>query len=87
MGGNMDGKALSKKRKIFKYNEEDILEILSEYLAEENGFDTFQSRAILVGESNKNLRAIIVIGDSEDDEISKLNLENIDSNIGFNGSH
>lgn len=29
------------KRKIFKYNEDDILEILSEYLGDKTGFDTY----------------------------------------------
>lgn len=33
-------------RKVFKYNEDHILEILSEYLADANGFDTFSSRSI-----------------------------------------
>ncbi|MGO4185806.1 hypothetical protein AB4Z17_32230 [Paenibacillus sp. TAF43_2] len=75
------------KRKTFKFNEDDILEILTEYLAEENGFETFQSRAILLGRPGKDLRLISVIVDLEDDDISKLDLEDIDNKIEFNGSH
>lgn len=37
----MDKKELASKRKIFKFNEENILEILSEYFAEEGGFCRF----------------------------------------------
>ncbi|MGM0885261.1 MAG: hypothetical protein ACQEXQ_29990 [Bacillota bacterium] len=75
------------KRKTFKFNEDDILEILTEYLAEESGFGTFQSRAILLGTPGKDLRLISVIGDLEDDDISKLDLEDIDNKIEYNGSH
>ena len=83
----MDNKEILSKRKIFKYNEDDILEILSEYLAEENGFDTFQSRVVLIGEANKDLRLVAVIGELEDDDINNINLDEIDSKREFNGSH
>ncbi|HJV17981.1 MAG TPA: hypothetical protein VJ546_11515 [Bacillales bacterium] len=75
------------KRKIFKFNEDDILEILSEYLAEEHGFNLFRSKIMLKGEANKDIRMIAVIGDLEDEEISKLNLDNIDVEMDYNGSH
>lgn len=78
---------MASKRKIFKYNEDDILEILSEYLAEAYGFDTFQSNVILIGESNKNLRMIAVIGDLEDDDIRNIDLDKLDNEMEFNGSH
>ncbi|MED4531437.1 hypothetical protein [Metabacillus fastidiosus] len=76
-----------KNRKLFKYDEDDILEILTEYLAEANGFDTFQSTAILLGEPGKDLRLITIISDLEDDDIISLNLEKIDVEMDFNGSH
>ncbi|MED4462073.1 hypothetical protein [Metabacillus fastidiosus] len=75
------------KRKIFKYNEDDILEILSEYLAEETRFDTYQSTAILLGTPGKDLRLIAVIGSEDDDDITKLNLEDIDNEVNYNGTH
>jgi hypothetical protein len=78
---------LSKKRRFFKLNEDDILEILTEHLAEKYKFDTFQSKAIILGSIEKDLRLIAAIGDLEDDEISKLDLESIDKLIEFNGDH
>jgi len=75
------------KRKIFKYNEDDILEILSEYLGDETGFDTYQSTAMLLGTPGKDLRLIAVIGNGIDDDITKLNLEEIDNEIDYNGTH
>ncbi|MDF2788860.1 MAG: enoyl-CoA hydratase/carnithine racemase [Neobacillus sp.] len=74
-------------RKIFKFNEDDILEILSEYLAEEHGINLFRSKIMLKGEANKDIRMIAVIGDLEDEEISKLNLDDIDEVMDYNGSH
>jgi hypothetical protein len=76
-----------KKQKIFKYNQDDILEILTEYLAEENGFNTFQSNAMSVGNVDEDLRLIAVIGDLEDDDISKLDLDEIDKSMDYNGFH
>lgn len=78
---------LEDKRKIFKYNEDDILEILSEYLATENGFDTFQSKSIILGTPGKDLRLVSVISDVDDDDITKLNLEEIDKESVYNGTH
>ncbi|MDX1699359.1 MAG: hypothetical protein R3250_02015 [Melioribacteraceae bacterium] len=75
------------KREVFKFNEDDILEILSEYLAEEYGFDTFQSTAIIKGEPTKDLRLIAVIGELEDDDIAKIDLDYIDKKMDYNGSH
>ncbi|MCK1998918.1 hypothetical protein MPH47_17110 [Psychrobacillus psychrodurans] len=78
--------SLEDKRKIFKYNEDDILEILSEYLATENGFDTFQSKSVILGTPGMNLRLVSVISDVDDD-ITKLNLEEIDKESVYNGTH
>ncbi|MFB5284683.1 hypothetical protein [Peribacillus sp. Hz7] len=76
-----------KKRKVFKYNQDDILEILMEYLAEENGFNTFQSKAMLAGNVDEGIRLIAVIGDLEDDDICKLDLDKVDKENDFNGTH
>lgn len=72
---------------MFKFNEDDILEILTEYLAESSGFGTFNARAILLGTPNKDLRLVAVINESEDESISQLDLEECDRNMDFNGSH
>ncbi|MCQ6276628.1 hypothetical protein JMM81_17075 [Bacillus sp. V3B] len=76
-----------KKQKIFKYNQDDILEILTEHLAEEGGFDTFQSKAILLGTPDKDLRLITVIGELDDDGITDIDLDEIDKSMDYNGSH
>ncbi|MCL1698796.1 hypothetical protein [Lysinibacillus sp. Bpr_S20] len=75
------------KRKIFKYNEDDILEVLSEYLGDETGFDTYQSTAMLLGTPGKDLRLIAVIANGNEGDMTKLNLEDIDKEIDFNGTH
>ncbi|MGC9934299.1 hypothetical protein [Priestia aryabhattai] len=78
---------MKNKRKYFKYNEEDILEILSEYFYTDCNFETIGSKAILLGEPGKDLRLIGVVGDGEDEELYETNLEELDGKIDFNGSH
>ena len=80
-------KEIHKKRKTFKLNEDDILEILSEHLAAKSKFDTFWSQSSLIGEAGKDLRLISVIGELEDSDIKDLDLEEIDKKIDFNGDH
>ncbi len=76
-----------KKIKKFKYNEDDILEILTEYLSEASGFDSFHTHAVLLGTPSQDLRLIAVVGESEDNSIEKINLEEIDREMDFNGTH
>ena len=83
----MNNEEFVSKRKIFKFNEDDILEILSEYLAEESGFDTYQSKVVLIGEPNKDLRMIAIIGELDDDDIEKLDIDKIDIELEYNDSH
>lgn len=81
---NKSGKS---RRKIFKLNEDDVLEILTEHLALENGFKTFASRGMLLGTLDKNFRAVVVIGDLDDDDVASLDLTSIDKDTKFNGTH
>ncbi len=39
---------LMKEKKVFKYNEDDILEFMTESLAAQLGFEEFSAKAILV---------------------------------------
>ncbi|KQU13792.1 hypothetical protein ASG61_30055 [Bacillus sp. Leaf75] len=78
---------MDNKRKYFKYNEQDILEILSEYLHTNSNSETISSKAILLGETAKDLRLVTVVGDGEDEELYETDLEEIDKKIDFNGSH
>lgn len=80
-------KGTGKDRMLFKYNEDDILEILSEHLAEVSGYEKFRSRAILLGKPDKDLRLLCVVGDLEDEEIDNIDLEELDKNMDFNGTH
>lgn len=74
-------------RMMFKYNEDDILELLAERIAESNGYGTFRSRAILFGKSNDDLRLLCVVGNLDDDEVDNINLEELDKSMDFNGTH
>ncbi|MED3954657.1 hypothetical protein P4603_21440 [Priestia aryabhattai] len=78
---------MDSKRKYFKYNEEDILEILSEYLYADCNSETIGSKAILLGEPGKDLRLVAVVGDGEDEKLYETDLEEVDQKIDFNGSH
>ncbi len=70
--------------KLFKVNEDDILEIVSEYFAESTGIEEFYFKSIVLGTPNKDLRMIIAVSD----EICKeLDLVEVDKNMAFNGDH
>lgn len=76
-----------KKKVTLKYNEDDILEILTEYLAKAFNFEEFNARAMIIGTPGNDLRMIAVIGDSNDNSIEDENLDMIDTKIDYNGSH
>ena len=56
---------------------DDILEILSEYLADANGFDTFSSRSIFFGAPGKDIRSISVNGALGDNELLNLDFQEL----------
>ncbi|MCY8499784.1 hypothetical protein P8917_17040 [Bacillus atrophaeus] len=76
-----------KKRKVFKFNQDDILEILTEHIAKENDLDIWHLKAILLGSSDKDVRLITVIGELDDDDITDIDLHEIDKSINYNSSH
>lgn len=74
--------------KYFKYNQDDILEILTEYIAKEHGYGTFYSKAELKGSVGNDLRLLMAVGTLDEDEIvEKVDLEQLDKKMDFNGSH
>ncbi|MWC28800.1 hypothetical protein [Paenibacillus sp. MMS18-CY102] len=74
--------------KCIKYNQDDILEILTEFLAKKMGLGTFYSKALLLGTPGKDLRLLAVLGELDDDEkIESVNLDELDKNMDFNGTH
>jgi hypothetical protein len=74
-------------RKIFKLNEDDILEIISEQLAEEAGFGEFSSRTQLFGAVGKDLRIVSVIDSDNSKLLKDIDMKEIDEKTEFNGSH
>jgi hypothetical protein len=74
-------------KKVFKYNEDDILEILLECLAKENEFELYSSKGLLLGTPGKDLRLVAVVGELEDESVDVLDLDEIDRNMDFNGTH
>ena len=68
----------------FKLNKDDILEIVSTFIAEKTGINEFTTKSIILGTSSEKLRMVVAVGDSD---LSDVNLEEIDKNIDFNGEH
>lgn len=74
--------------KYFKYNQDDILEILTEYIAKEHDYGTFYSKAELKGLVGKDLRFLMAVGTLDEDErVENVDLEQLDKTLDFNGSH
>jgi hypothetical protein len=74
------------KNKYFKYNKEDILEILTEHLARENGFGTFSSKAELVFDDGC-ITFIAAIGELENDDVTRTDLAKLYHEMDYNGTH
>lgn len=75
------------KKIILKYNQDDILEIVTEYMAAKHGFEEFNGKAMLYGAAGRDLRVVAVIGDLEDESISSSDLNAIDEMSDYNGDH
>lgn len=73
-------------KKYFKYNKYDILEILTETLAVENGFGTFSSNSNLIID-NGEIFFVGVIGELEDEEVDNIELDKVYSQMEYNGTH
>lgn len=72
------------KIRYFKLNEDDILEIVSEYVAEKTKISEFTAKSIILGTPSKDLRMIIAVDNSD---LSHVDLTEADSMIDFNGEH
>ena len=62
------------------------MEILTEYLAVENGFGAFSSKSVILGKPGEDLRLIAVVGDPDND-LEEYKPEDIDKSMNFNGDH
>ena len=76
-----------KEKKVFKYNEDDILEFMTESLAAQLGFAEFSAKAIFMGEAGKDLRMGLVLGEAADETMEKVDTNALDIMIDYNGSH
>lgn len=69
---------------LFKLNEDDILEIVSEYVAEKTGIKEFSSKSIALGTSSKDLRVIVAVSS---ESLLDIDLVGVDKEIEYNGEH
>ena len=76
-----------KEKKVFKYNEDDILEFMTESLAAQLGFAEFSAKAIFMGEAGKDLRMVLVLGEAADETMEKVDTNALDIMIEYNGSY
>lgn len=88
----MDGDTVGENRKTkeqikIKYNEDDILEILTEYIARLHGYDDFNSKSIVLGTPGVDLRAVAVVSSSIDESIDEMDMVNLDKEIEYSGVH
>ena len=72
--------------KYFKYNKDDILEILTEMIAKENGFGTFNSYSDLIIDDDK-VFFVGAIGKLEDNAVEKVDLNKLYHEMEYNGTH
>jgi len=70
--------------KLFKLNEDDILEIVSEYVAEKTGIKEFSSKSIALGTPSKDLRIVVAVSN---EFLLDVDLLSVDKEIEFNGEH
>ena len=77
-GDNM----IDKTPKVFKFSEDNILKMLTEYIAEKIGIEEFSAKAILLGTSGEDLRYVSIIADASLD-LEQSDLINIDNNYSF----
>ena len=74
------------KRTYFKLNIDDVMEIVSEHLAEKSGYKTFGTNTRIFSDE-KNWNMIIVIGEVDDLEIHKINMNELNEKLEYNGTH
>lgn len=73
-------------RIYYKLNIDDVIEIVSDYLAENSGYKTFATNT-RVFEDEGNWYMVIAIGEADDLEIHKIDMEELNKNIDYNGIH
>lgn len=72
---------------FYKMSEEDILDIVNDYISQKTNHKTAQSKSILLGTPNNDLRVIAAVTPCTDGELDNLDLEKIDKELDFNGEY
>jgi len=72
--------------RIIKLDVDDIMEILLEYYQEQFQNSEY-SKGMFLGMPGKELRFIAVFGSENDENLKKINLEELDKIIDYNGEH
>lgn len=70
----------------FKLNQDDIMEIVSEHIAEKCKKRCFQTKSLILGEPGKDLRMLIAVGNSKD-RLDFDTLYELDETMPYNGDH
>ena len=71
--------------KYFKFNEDDILSIVKDYLLEQMAFNTSQGRLNLVINPEGDINLIAAFSNLEDDLIQQIDLQEVGNQMDFNG--
>lgn len=74
------------KRTYYKLNEEDVMEIVSEYLAEQAGYKTFGTNTRIFSDG-ESWNMVIAIGEADDMGIHRIDMEKLNSELEYNGTH
>ncbi|MDP4133206.1 MAG: hypothetical protein Q8882_04250 [Bacillota bacterium] len=72
--------------KFFKYNEDDILEILLETICKENDFYELDSKGVLLV-NDKDEVTFIGIFDESYDKLKKIDFDEVNQSMEYNGTH
>ena len=72
------------KRTYYKLNEEDVMEIVSEHLAEQAGYKTFGTNTRIFSDG-KSWNMVIAIGEAEDFEIHRMDMEKLNRVLDYFG--
>ncbi len=74
------------KRKYFKLNMDDVMEIVSEELAASEGFKTFSTKTEIISDG-ESWYMVVAIGELEDNGIHNINMSELAQKIEYNGTH
>ena len=80
-----EGVNLNPKHQYFKLSEDDILGIVYDHLSQQVKFGTFNSRISFVENENNEYRIIAAFGELEDESIGKIDFQELDKTLQFNG--